>query len=328
MARPREEPTPAPEPERDLAADVDALADRLDALDALSAGVHAIVGGLGEIRNERDELARAASRAPRGLAAKLAAIQLEIEDVPRRGHADVRSAKATYSYDYILEADLMKAVRPLLAKYGVASFYSDTILSAPAAGNAATIVRVTLTLVDGDSGESRELTADGYAVDYGDKGANKAKTSAVRYILWKTFLQPSDEDPEQESANAGDAAQVRAARDAEGQRDRDRGEPRAARRPAAAVGGGHDVGRLRERITKLAVDLDTVQGRPAGTALGELVDALRADYNVGLGDLQSPALVMLGTALADLVEREKEAVDREGLAYTPATFKLPELDVA
>lgn len=133
---------------------------------------------------------------PKGLAAKIAAIQLEAEvgKLPQR-HVEVKKdGQIQYTYDYIEESTLMAHIRPLLAQHGVACFYDDEILSLN--GNVAT-VRTSLTLVDGDTGEERRMSTEGMSADRGDKMVNKAKTAAMRYLLWKWFLVPSSmDDPE------------------------------------------------------------------------------------------------------------------------------------
>jgi hypothetical protein len=265
-----------------------------------------------ELLRQLSELSRPK---PYGLAAKLAAVQLELEDVPRQGHADVYRKNdrnewtLAYSYDYILEADLMKAIRPLLAKHGIATLYSDRIVKGPTKEDVGTTVEVTLTFFDGESGERESISGEGYAIDRGDKGANKAKTSAMRYLLWKSFLQPSDEDPEQQ---AEDRQQVEAAKDATerqraaregGRTQRDRGD----RRP-----------QLRERISQLAVELDEVQGANPGETLG----AILAELGVPIEGLEEAYLVTLATKLSEHVA-EQRALAESG---DPATdrFVLPE----
>jgi hypothetical protein len=47
-----------------------------------------------------------------------------------------RRAARKYSYDYVTEADLMKGVRPLLAKHGIAFYYRDEILELRPKGTA------------------------------------------------------------------------------------------------------------------------------------------------------------------------------------------------
>lgn len=133
------------------------------------------------------------------LATKIAKVQknAEISALPKRNVQVQTQGGGSYSYDYIEEGTLMEKIRPLLAEEGVAVFYCDEIKSI--SGNLAT-VRVSLTLVDGESGETVAMFAEGVGTDKGDKHVNKAKTSALRYLLWKWFLVPSgDVDPEAEN---------------------------------------------------------------------------------------------------------------------------------
>lgn len=226
-----------------------------------------------------------------GLYSKMAEVLGEIESIEKNGHAEVKNERGAvlYRYDYILESDLMAAVRPKLAERGIAVFYSDEIIDRD--GNRVTI-RVRLTLVDGATGERETLSADHDATDRGDKAAAKAKTSAVRYLLWKNFLVPSDLDPEQENV--------------EQRSDEKKTEPR---RPAGRSGGATDRSvKLRKAIGELAGELDEVQGSPPGTAFGALTAQL--DANKGrLDDLPDDDLVWIGTELRRFVESERARGD-------------------
>jgi ERF superfamily len=141
---------------------------------------------------------------PPSLAAKIAMVQkqAEVDHLAKRTVTVNIAAKGdraagSYSYGYIEESTLMEKIRPLLAEHGVAVYYSDEIISIT--GNLAQ-VRVFLTLVDGDTGEEFQMHADGVGTDSGDKHVSKAKTTAMRYLLWKWFLVPSgDVDPESEN---------------------------------------------------------------------------------------------------------------------------------
>lgn len=149
------------------------------------------------------------------LASKIAKVQLaaEVSRLPKRTVNVSISSGGSYKYDYIEESTLMEKIRPLLASEGVAVFYSDEIKDIT--GNLAR-VRVTLTLVDGESGEQFEMFAEGVGTDKGDKHVNKAKTAAMRYLLWKWFLVPSDIDPETENVERSDKpprAQIKFAKD-------------------------------------------------------------------------------------------------------------------
>jgi len=152
-----------------------------------------------------DDAPRVSRDSPRGLYAKLAAIMGELETIPKSSyrHVEVSTRSGgSYSYDYITEGTLMEALRPKLARDGIAVMYSDTILRSPDPsedGDNLTVVRITLTFIDGETGEKWNSHSEGYGTDLGDKGANKAKTSAMRYLLWKMFLFASDVDPETEN---------------------------------------------------------------------------------------------------------------------------------
>jgi hypothetical protein len=248
----------------------------------------------------------------RTLDERMAAVQAELEDVPRRGHAEVTTRSgANYSYDYILEADLMTGVRPLLAKHGVAVYYSDELLSL-VDGLATVRVEVRYRA----NGEEIVTQATAIATDTGDKSANKAKTSGVRYLLWKTFLQPSDEDPEQENVTRDDAAKASG--------DRSRRHQLAKGTATARTAGDDDgsKGRLIQRVSELAIELDEVQSRPPGAALTKLLEALEPKT---LGDLEANEVLEIGKALAEHVAAERALAEQEGIAYDPTDFEVPEL---
>jgi len=191
--------------------------DELDAVTAAAvAGGEAIGKALsaaetGEETREPEPAAAGpeepAETPPRGLYAKLAAIMGELSAIPaeKMRHVTVETRSGgSYSYDYITEATLMEELRPRLAREGIAVMYQDTILRSPAPseeGDNLTIVKVTLTFIDGETGEKWGSSSEGYGTDVADKGANKAKTSAMRYLLWKMFLFASDLDPETESVD-------------------------------------------------------------------------------------------------------------------------------
>jgi hypothetical protein len=240
----------------------------------------------------------------RSLDERMAAVQAEIEDVPRRGHAEVEMRSGgRYSYDYVTEADLMTGVRPLLAKHGVAFYYADEIVEYRD-GHAH--VRVTVTLAAGS--EQRVFSVDGWGNDLGDKAANKAKTSALRYWLWKTFLQPNDEDdPEAENVATADAQ--RAAR------------ATTARRSSAPL----DRAKLVQRIGQLSMERDELAGLPPGRTLGAIPDLAREAF--GLSEpypagADEQHLVAIGKQLAEHVANERARKESDPEAYSPADLEL------
>lgn len=277
--QPTLEPRPEPSP-------VDERADRLEAM--LGVALSTIQG----FQIQRDD---------RTLDERMAAVQLELENVPRRGHAEVKKdGVVQYAYDYITEADLMKAIRPLLAKHGIATYYSDEIVA-----NASGMATVRVSIVFAAGGKQRVVTADGVGTDRGDKGPNKAKTSAVRYLLWKTFLQPSDEDPEQENVTQADAEAAARLR-----------QPR----PAATA----TRGKLIERIGTLSLEADELGGRNPGATLGAIPELAKEafgldDYPQGASD---QVLVSVGTQLSQFVASERARKEADPDSYTPAEFAI------
>jgi hypothetical protein len=266
----------------------------------------------GKKPTQRKPRSRSAPK-PKTLAGKWAAILGELEAIPRNGHAEVQTRSGgSYSYDYVLESDLMEALRPKLAAHGIAAFYSDEILSQEPIGDSSylqTTVRVSLTLVDADNPEDvMVLTADDTAADLGDKGARKAKTGAVRYLLLKGTLNPSDalDDPDAES----NVVERPAAAKPEPPKKPDR-----AARSRADSKDPRDV-RLRRTIVQRANEVDEVAEQPPGSTLGAIVAELGTD----LDGLAEDALVALGNAVAKHIA-EARAAKHDGSAIP--SFVVP-----
>lgn len=240
----------------------------------------------------------------RSLDDRMAAVLAEIEDVPRRGHAKVTTRGGSeYTYDYVLESDLMSGIRPLLARHGIAFYYADEIL-AYADGHAH--VRVTVTLAAGS--DQRVFTVDGWGNDLGDKAANKAKTSALRYWLWKTFLQPNDEDdPEQENVATTDAQ--RAAR------------AQASRRSSAPA----DRAKLVQRIGQLALERDELAGLPPGKTLGLIPGLAKEAFSLDEpypGGADEKTLVAVGMQLSEHVANERARKESDPDGYQPTELEF------
>lgn len=129
------------------------------------------------------------------LAAKLAKILGDIGKVEKTG------TNEHFKYKYLTESALVYAVRGRLAEAGVfvfTSVESQAVMIVGEEGNKTGLTTVTTrhTFVDGESGESFEVLSQGQGMDNGDKGGYKAVTGAMKYFLYKSFMIPTDDDPE------------------------------------------------------------------------------------------------------------------------------------
>lgn len=189
------------------------------------------------------------------LFAKLAKITGEISRVPKRGRNEF------HKYDYVTEADLLDAVRSKLAEAGIAYFFSVVEATVRPTDNAKagpiTEVRVAVTFADSETGDSMTVFGVGAGQDAGDKGVYKAITGAQKYVLMKTFLVPTGDDPEQEDAPVKPASK----RVASGGKDAGQAKPSEAATPVApsitVEGGDAEIpsGKLQGRtVNSLSLD--------------------------------------------------------------------------
>lgn len=167
-----------------------------------------------DVSREKD---KRASRPPREapgtpaladtLHGKIAEVQNELGVMPKDRHVEVRKgSEFLYSYDYLSESALMSAVREKLARRSVAVYVS---VENQRREGGLTMVETAMTFADGPTGETFTISGQGQGADPSDKGVYKAITGAVRYMLWKTFLVPTEGDdpnqPHEVSAENSDA---------------------------------------------------------------------------------------------------------------------------
>jgi hypothetical protein len=139
------------------------------------------------------------AEAPRSLIRKLSKVMAQVERVAKNGENQF------HHYKYAMEADLVDLIRPLLAAENVmvlpsmieTSRFQHTDKSDRV--QLITDVRVKWTFEDGDSGETRECIFPGCGIDTGDKGIYKALTGSEKYLLMKTFLIATGDDPENDA---------------------------------------------------------------------------------------------------------------------------------
>lgn len=118
---------------------------------------------------------------------KLAEVLAEVGRVPKNGFNDF------HKYHYVMEADLLDAVRDKLSQRGVFVFASvDEVTK----DGTLTTAKMTFTFADGETGETFAVHAYGTGDDKADKGVYKAITGATKYFVMKNFLVPTGDDPE------------------------------------------------------------------------------------------------------------------------------------
>ena len=147
---------------------------------------------------------------PKNLIQKLCEIMASLEWVQKRGYNEF------HKYAYATEADLADALRTKLAEHNIFIFpnvkscvrsplevtTTKWIQNQPTESvrkTQLTEIEVEWTFVDGDSGELRTILVHGVGEDNVDKGFYKAFTGSEKYMLMKSFLIPTGDDPEQDS---------------------------------------------------------------------------------------------------------------------------------
>ena len=130
------------------------------------------------------------SKQERRLASMIAQVMLEVDRV--QTDKEVKHIKMAYSsIDAVFDA-----LRRPLAERQVIMLPSVT--GHEQQGETVTL-EVTITFIDGVTGEEMAFQWVGQGSDRGDKAVAKATTSAVRTALLKAFMLPTGDDPEQDS---------------------------------------------------------------------------------------------------------------------------------
>jgi hypothetical protein len=131
------------------------------------------------------------------LFAKMAKVAGQVGHVQKNGYNDF------HKYAYVTEADLVDVVRHVLSENGVAFFISadrvETRLVEDRNGKPSdniTTVYVSATFACADTGATYSVSWVGCGADKSDKGLYKAYTGAVKYLLMKTFMISTNDDPE------------------------------------------------------------------------------------------------------------------------------------
>ena len=145
---------------------------------------------------------------------RLLAIQNELTNVAKNLSVGVGKS----SYKAVGEADVLKAVKPLEAKYGVYSYPSSRrIVESAVLENEATDynnnkvikksfferIETVYRFVNVDNpSEYIEITSYGDGIDTGDKSVGKACTYADKYALLKAYKIITGDDPDQDESQS------------------------------------------------------------------------------------------------------------------------------
>ena len=130
------------------------------------------------------------------LAKKLIAVMQECRYIAKNG------VNTFHKYKYATCADVMEMVNAAFVKHGIASITVPEVVDlhevTTAKGSTEHIatVKITIKLVDADSGESLEISGMGSGQDSGDKAVMKAQTAAIKYAYLLSFAISTGDDPE------------------------------------------------------------------------------------------------------------------------------------
>jgi hypothetical protein len=137
------------------------------------------------------------TNAPKNLAQKMAQVMIDVTHVEKNGKNDF------HKYKYATEADMVAPVRHALAKQGVCTIprvvKEEWVKIVTKAGKEEFICRIKLEMDFTDGEKVMTASACGEGQDAGDKAFYKAMTGATKYVICKTFLIPTGDDPEIDS---------------------------------------------------------------------------------------------------------------------------------
>jgi hypothetical protein len=140
---------------------------------------------------------------PKTLVQKLCEVMAKVKYIQKLGHNQAQS------YRYATEADVADALRGELAERNIFIFpnmvrnervklermnYKGELKT-----SYATDLEMDWTFVDGDSGEKYTCRIPGCSESPGDKGVYVAMTGSEKYLLMKSFLIPTGDDPESDA---------------------------------------------------------------------------------------------------------------------------------
>jgi len=140
----------------------------------------------------------------RGLVVKLCEVMAAVGYLQKRGE----NTASNQGYKYATEADVAERMRGEFAKRNVFIFPSlikfernklSGIKYDKVVESFITDITMRWTIVDGDTGQERVCDIPGCSASPGDKQVYVAMTGSEKYLLMKSFLIPTGDDPENDS---------------------------------------------------------------------------------------------------------------------------------
>jgi hypothetical protein len=128
----------------------------------------------------------------KSLGQKIVAIMGEVNAVGQNGYNSNQKYKYTQAIDVIREVRQSLVTHKIRLKSEVLDRKREEKI---------TVLTIKYSLIDIESGEVDSTTLIAEGMDGGDKAANKALTSGLKYFFRDTFLLEFADDPEQETSN-------------------------------------------------------------------------------------------------------------------------------
>ncbi len=135
----------------------------------------------------------------KNIAGKLVNVMAACSSVKKNGQNDF------HHYKYATSSDVLEKVNTALVKHNIASIVLPEIIASSDVlnnkGNTEHLVtvKVSITLIDTNSGEQLQLSGIGSGQDSGDKAVMKAQTAAIKYAYMLTLAMSTNDDPEADS---------------------------------------------------------------------------------------------------------------------------------
>lgn len=136
----------------------------------------------------------------KGLLKAMIEVTKEIENIPKNGY------NSSMHYSYVLERDVVDTIKKSLANKGIVlipNIVESSEREVNLKNGKSTISKVIMsyTFFDMNTGGSITTYGAGEGQDSLDKGIYKAITGCQKYMLLKTFLISTGDDPEEENQN-------------------------------------------------------------------------------------------------------------------------------